>query len=117
MHLRLSKGPWEITFTSDGEGHPTLDILQPKLKISERVRFPDGKAGRSNVAEVVRFRETTTNLPFGEMLMQDALYMPGTITVRLSGHVVEILPRTLIVDGKEYPWKEGQEVSITGANH
>jgi hypothetical protein len=102
-------------FTADGAGHPALEISQPTLKISEQVRFPDGNSRRTNVAELIRFREQITNLPFGEMLMQDALYLPGSITLRVSGHVVEILPRTLIVDKKEYPWQAGGKVAIVGA--
>ena len=114
-HLRNTKGPWEILFTTDGAGHPTLEILQPKLQISERVHFPNGNAGRTNVAELIRFREETTNLPFGEVLMQDALYLPGSVTLRLCGHVVEILPRTLIVDKQEHPWKDQGDLEIAGA--
>ena len=113
-HLRSAKGPWEILFTSDGAGHPTLEISQPTLKIAERLRFPDGNSRRTNVAELIRFRDQITNVPFGEMLMQDPLYLPGSITLRVSGHVVEILPRTLIVDKKEYAWQAGGEVAITG---
>jgi hypothetical protein len=114
-HLRSTKGPWEILFTTDGAGHPTLEISQPKLQIAETVRFPNGNAGKTNVAELVRFREETTNLPFGEVLMQDALYLPGSVTLRLCGHVVEILPRTLIVDKQEHPWKAQGDLEIAGA--
>jgi len=112
QHLRTSKGPWEILFTSDGAGHPSLEISQAKLGISERVRFPEENCGRTNITELVRFREETTNVPFGHILMQDALYLPGSITIRLGSHVVEILPRTLTVDKKENAWKAGGELVI-----
>lgn len=114
-HRRAVKGPWEIAFVSDAAGRPSLQIAQPALQISERLSFPDDQVPRPNLAELVKFREATTNLPFGEMLMQDALYLPGTITMRLCGHQIEVLPRTLIVDKTEHPWKPGGEIVVREA--
>jgi hypothetical protein len=111
-HLRAAKGPWEIAFMTDGAGRPSLEISQPALKISERLSFPDAPPARPNLAEVVRFREATTNLPFGDILQQDALYLPGTVTLRLFGHRIEVLPRTLVVDQKERPWEPGREIVL-----
>jgi hypothetical protein len=115
-HRRAAKGPWRIKFEADAAGRPSLEISQHTLGILERVDFPGDKAGRTNVVEVVEFNEATTNLPFGEMLMQDVLYLPGTITLRLAGHRIEVLPRTLIIDKQEHPWKPGDEVVVEGKN-
>jgi hypothetical protein len=114
-HRRAVKGPWEIAFLSDAAGRPWLRISQPALNISEGLSFPDDQVARPNLAEVVRFREAVTNLPYGEMLLQDPLYLPGTITMRLFGHLVEVLPRTLVVDHQEHAWKAGEEVVIRKA--
>ena len=111
-HRRVAKGPWEIAFISDAAGRPSLRITQGALKISEGLSFPDDQVARPNLAELVKFREATTNLPFGEMLLQDPLYLPGTITMRLFGHLVEVLPRTLVVDKEEHAWKAGEELVI-----
>lgn len=111
-HRRVAKGPWEIAFISDAAGRPSLQISQPALQISQRLSFPDDQVARPNLAELIKFREATTNLPFGEMLLQDALYLPGTITMRLCGHQIEVLPRTLIVDKTEHPWKPGEEIVV-----
>ena len=114
-HRRVAKGPWVIEFVSDAGGRPTLQISQRQLEISEELNFPDDRVGRPNVAEQVVSSEARTNLPFGEMLMQDALYLPGTVTMRVCGHQVEVLPRTLIVDKKEHAWRTGQ-VLVVGTN-
>ncbi len=114
-HRRAVKGPWEIAFFSDAAGHPSLEISQRTLQILEKLSFPEDKVARANLAERVKFREATTNLPFGEMLLQDALYLPGTITLRLCGHQIEVLPRTLIVDKTEHPWKAGEEIVVRAA--
>jgi len=113
-HRRTAKGPWRIEFRSDPGGRPSLEIRQGRLGIWERLSFPDDTAGRRNVAEWVEFKEARTNVPLGELLMQDALYLPGTITLRLCGHQIEVLPRTLIVDGQEHAWKTGEEVMVRG---
>jgi hypothetical protein len=114
-HRRVAKGPWEIAFMSDGAGRPWLRIAQPALRISEQLSFPDDQVARTNLAELVKFREATTNLPFGEMLLQDPLYLPGTITMRLFGHRIEVLPRTLVVDQQEHAWKTGEEIVVRAA--
>jgi hypothetical protein len=111
-HWRAAEGPWEITFLSDGAGRPSLDISQPALKISERLSFPDEKVARLNLAERVNFRDSVTNLPFGELLQQDPLHLPGTIAMRLFGRQVQVLPRTLIVDKTEHPWQAGGEIVV-----
>lgn len=100
---------------SDAAGRPSLRISQPALKISEGLSFPDDQVARPNLAELVKFGEAATNLPFGEMLLQDPLYLPGTITMRLFGHLVEVLPRTLVVDQQEHAWKAGEEMVIREA--
>ena len=33
-HLRVRKGPWQVTFTSDGTNAPSLRINEPKLGIA-----------------------------------------------------------------------------------
>ena len=114
-HRRVAKGPWEIAFMSDGAGRPSVRISQAALKISERLSFPDDQVARPNLAELVRFREATTNLPFGEVLLQDPLYLPGTITMQLFGHRIEVLPRTLVVDQQEHAWKAGEEIVLRAA--
>ena len=111
-HRRVAKGPWEIAFISDAAGRPSLRISQAALRISEGLSFPDDQVPRTNLAELVKFRQATTNLPFGEVLLQDPLYLPGTITMRLFGHLVEVLPRTLVVDHQEHAWKAGEELVI-----
>jgi hypothetical protein len=114
-HMRVAKGPWELAFMTDGTGRPSLEISQRALKISERLSFPDAPPARPNLAEVVRFNQATTNLPYGEILQQDALYLPGTVAMRLFGHRIEILPRTLVVDKEERPWKPGGALAIRDA--
>ena len=112
QHRRVFRGPWEITFATDGAGRPSLAISQPMLKISQRISFPNQKITPASLARVERFEEAVTNLPFGEMIFQDPTFLPGTVTMRLFGHEIELLPRVLIVDKNEIPWRTGQTVEV-----
>jgi len=112
QHRRVFKGPWEITFATDGAGQPSLMISEPKLKISQKIAFPDQKIAPANLTRVERFDEAVTNLPFGGMIFQDPTFLPGTATMRLFGHEIELLPRVLIIDKKEIPWRAGQTVEV-----
>jgi hypothetical protein len=38
--------------------------------------------------------------------------LPGTVTLRLFGHEIELLPRVLIIDRKEHPWKAGDTIRL-----
>ena len=53
-------------------------------------------------------------VPFGQVLFTDLTYLPGTVSFEVFGHEVELLPRTLIVDRQEVPWKSGAEKGATG---
>ncbi len=112
QHRRVLKGPWEITFATDAAGQPSLIISEPIIKISEKLTFPGKKIAPANLARVQRFNEAVTNLPFGEMIFQDPTFLPGTVTMRLFGHEIELLPRVLIVDKKEIPWRAGKIVEV-----
>jgi len=111
-HRRNVKGPWEIVFAADASGQPSLRITQATLGISEKLVFPGGQVGRTNFSQPVKFGEMTTNLPFGEFVFQDPLYLPGDITLRLCGHQIEAIPRTLIIDKTERPWQPGAEITL-----
>jgi len=112
QHRRDCKGPWRITFISDAAGHPSIIVSQPIVNISEKITFPGKKIPSANLARVQLFTEAVTNLPFGEMIFQDPTFLPGTVTMRLFGHEVELLPRVLIIDKKEIPWRAGKTVEV-----
>ncbi len=113
QHRRTFRGPWEIAFITDASGHPSLRISQPFLKIAETIDFPGQKTALTNLNRAERFSEEVTNIPFGEMLFQDPLYLPGTVTMRQFGHEIQLLPRVLTIDKKEIPWRGDATVEVT----
>ena len=112
QHRRAFRGPWEIDFATDSGGHPSLDISQPYLNITQKIAFPRQKIAGTNLSVPVRFPEAVIKLPFGEMIFQDPTFLPGTVTMRQFGHEIELLPRVLIIDKKEIPWRQGKAIEV-----
>jgi len=111
QHRRTFKGPWEVTFQSDGAGRPSIVIRQPVLAITETLAFT-GATVAPNMEVMERFSDATNQTPFGQMVFQDPTFLPGTLTMELFGHEVEALPRVLIVDKKEVAWKPNGRLEV-----
>jgi hypothetical protein len=108
---RAGSGPWEITFRADAGGTPSLSIAETNLNILQIIRFPRERT-TPNLSKTITFRSLSPDLPFGEMLYQDPTFLPGTVAMRLFGHQVQLLPRVLTIDRKEYPWHSGREIEV-----
>ena len=117
-HRRNVKGPWQIEFSSDAAGIPALSISQPTLGIAHvQLVFETAKISETNLARLVRFDVPTTNVPFGNVLFLDTTFLPGTVSLEVFGHKMEFLPRTMLVDQKEIPWRSGETIRLSAAPH
>lgn len=106
---RHRRGPWEVTFTSFTNGVSVVEINQASLGI-RGVRVEVAGAPRTNrPPRVLRFREPTDRhqVPFGAVKFLDTTVLPGTVTLDLFGHEVELLPRVLVINRQEHPWRSG----------
>jgi hypothetical protein len=116
---RERRGPWEVTFQTDPQGAPELRITQPWLGIGDvTLRFSGTNHAALTEAVTVRFDEPTKGetLPFGRVKFLDTTFLPGTVTLDLFGHEIELLPRTLIVDKQQRPWRTGDRVELSPLN-
>jgi len=115
--LRTRRGAWEVTFATDG-GVPAVTINEARLGISNMtVAFP-GESPARHLPSPVRWvfdDVTKSNPPFGQVIFHDLTYLPGTVTMNLFGHEIELLPRTLGVNRKEVAWEAGKTITLTPA--
>ena len=116
-HRRHFKGPWEVVFVTQTNGECSMRITQPALQISQTLKFA-GEKSKGPATEVkMRFEqpilELPSEVPFGKVIYQDLTFLPGVVTMHLFSHDIELLPRVLIVDKSEYPWRAGSEVVAT----
>jgi hypothetical protein len=116
-HRRTRKGPWEVTFTNDISGAPTLVINQPSLAITNLQITFLGETNRTNMSLSFRTpQEVPWDLPYGKCVFMDTTFLPGTITIDLFGHEVELIPRVLTIDQKEMPWVSGKTIAVARTN-
>ena len=137
-HRRTRKGPWEVTFADVNP--PEMIINQSWLGISNvAIIFPNGKmAASENQTNQGSFAVTATKengrasapsartvltfaqarsvpypVPFGTCAFMDTTFLPGTVSfTNLFGHEIELLPRVLIIDRQEHPWKSGERILL-----
>jgi hypothetical protein len=102
-YLRTHKGPWEVTFTTNQNGTAQIIINQPYLRITNVHVVLLGEHP-TNGTGIVLFEKPLTPIPFGRTKFEDLTYLPGSVTFDLFGQEVEILPRTLYLNKREYGW-------------
>lgn len=114
-HLRTRKGPWIVNFQASTNGEPLLVVDQAFLKIHTQILLTGEKA--TNTPGVVEFKDPQhLQTPFGRVRFHDLTYLPGTITLDVYGHEVELLPRTLVLNTKEAGWTNGTTYVLTPTN-
>lgn len=113
-HRRVKNGPWQVTFTTE-TNTPAIVINQPTLGIRNvKLVFP-GAPATTNAATTIAFdaaRPVPFELPGGQCVFLDAISLPGTLTLELHGHQIQLLPRTLTLDRKEVGWAGLNETVI-----
>jgi hypothetical protein len=114
-HGRTRKGPWRIAFASAGEGsHPFLIINEPRLNIADlKITFPRQSAPATNAVLIFNEpREVPFEVPFGQCIFLDLLSRPGTVTLKLFDHEIQLLPRVLTIDGREHAWQSATNIEV-----
>ena len=115
-HRRTRNGPWRVTFAAGGNQPPTVVIDQPRLAITNvQIQFDGETLPSMNSPVTVVFREPKPvpyELPFGQCVFMDTTFLPGTLTLQLFGHEIELLPRVLVVDRQEHPWHQTTTITL-----
>jgi hypothetical protein len=111
---RTRNGPWKVVFTNE-TGIPTLIIDEPMLNVSAvRINFPGQPTSTTNAAiAFATAREVPFDLPFGKCVFMDPTFQPGTLVFALFGHEIQLIPRVLTIDKREYAWNSGMTMSVT----
>jgi len=115
-HRRTRHGPWRVTFTRNATGAPTVVIDQPKLGITNvAVAFAGATAPTTNLPVTLLFgqpKPVPYPVPFGQCVFMDTTFLPGTLTFDLFGHELELLPRVLVIDRQEHPWRPDTAITL-----
>jgi hypothetical protein len=102
---QTGKGPWQVTFTTNAAGTPRIVIEQPVLGISNViVQFEGEQLSPTNHTGAVRFATPRKSTPFGYVAYDDLMFQPGIVALDCFGHVVEMAPVSLGLNGKRVGW-------------
>lgn len=102
---QTAQGPWQVLFTNDTAGVPELIIQQTNRGLSNvHVRFAAETLAATQQAAFVEFAKPQTPVPFGAVIYDDLMFLPGTVTLDCFGHEIELLPRTLVLNRKAVGW-------------
>ena len=104
--LRTRHGPWVVDFQITTNREPLLVIHEPQLGIHDVRIVLAGEKVTNGAAGTFRFESPLNlNVPYGRVRFHDLTYLPGTVTLDLFGHEIEMLPRTLFINTKEVAWQ------------
>lgn len=107
---QTGKGPWRVDFMTNSAGTPQLVIAQPALGLSNIViRFEGETLASSNGTGSVSFSQPRQGTPFGRVVYDDLMFQPGSVALDIFGHVVEMVPRSLVLNGKPVEWRSGSQ--------
>jgi len=110
-HLRLRRGPWEVTFRSSPHGDAQIHIQQPGLGIGPVDITFVGEA-YTNDDVTIRFDVPRQPVPVGRVKYDELTYLPGVVTLDLFGHEIELLPRTLYVNRRARNWSSATNIVL-----
>ena len=115
--VRQRGGPWVMFQDRAADGTPVVRLEHHKLLAAGGVTlsFPGEHAPDrfTNAPLMTIFITPNTNaLPFGPVEFVDTTFLPGTIAVDVFGHLLEAVPRTLYLDGREIPWVAGTNIVV-----
>jgi hypothetical protein len=115
QYWRTRKGPWEVTFSSSSNSAPSILVRQPRLGITNVQIILEGHGSTNQTSTRIVFhqpRPVPYDVPFGSCVFMDTISLPGTVTFEMFGHVIELLPRVLIIDRREYPWRSTSTIHL-----
>jgi len=118
MACRRQGGPWAITQDKLPDGTPVVKIEHHRILSNAPVilRFPGETAPVrfTNHPYLRLYTQPNTNaLPYGPVVFLDTTFLPGNVTLDVFGHLVELIPRTLFIDGHDVGWHPGTNITLS----
>jgi hypothetical protein len=98
-------------------GVPQIVIAQPALGISNvTVQFSGEQLAVTNGTGVVAFAKPRQLTPFGRVVYDDLMFQPGDVAVDCFGHLVEMVPSALGLNGVRLGWTNDAVYSLNATN-
>lgn len=113
---QTGQGPWQVAFGTNAAGVAQITVQQNALGLSNvTVRFAGESIG-TNLPGAVAFTKPQLRVPFGRVAYDDLMFQPGSVALDCFGHIIELLPRNLGLNGQAKPWRSGEEYTLWPTN-
>ncbi len=112
---RPRNGPWVVTFCRESNAPALLRIAQHRLGLTNVLAVAVTNVFTTNTVETVRFdtpRTVPFDVPFGRCVFLDTTFLPGTVTLQVAGHEIELLPRVLVINHREHTWNTPSPIQL-----
>ena len=114
---QTGKGPWQVTFNTAPDDAPQIMVNQPSIGITNViVRFGGEHLNPTNRTGSVSFAKPRQRTPFGRVAYDDLMFQPGIVVLDCFGHLVEMAPRTLGLNGVPVGWSNGARHLLAATN-
>ena len=105
---RTRLGPWVVTFHDQSGTVNAVRIDQSALGLTNiTILLAASPAEGRSTNHMITF-DQPQSVPFvvpgGQCVFLDLLFQPGTVVLEVEEHQIQMLPRTLAIDGKEVAW-------------
>lgn len=115
---RPRNGPWVVTFCRESNSPALLRIAQHRLGLSNVIAITVTNGFTTDTMETIRFdtpRPVPFDVPFGRCVFLDTTFLPGTVTLQISGHEIELLPRVIVINHREHAWNVSLPIQLSPA--
>jgi len=114
---QTGKGPWRVAFSTNSAGVPRIMIEHSALGISNvAIQFNGEQLAPGNSTGLVAFAKPKQNIPFGVVAYDDLMFQPGVVAVDCFGHLIEMAPVALGLNGTRVHWTSDTTHSLSVTN-
>ena len=114
---QAGSGPWQADFATNAAGIPQVTFSHPARGISNvMVQFTGEKLAPTNTTGHVSFAKPKAVTPFCTVAYDDLMFQPGVVTLDCFGHLVEMTPKALGLNGTAFPWTNGAAYSLSSSD-
>ena len=114
---QTGRGPWRVNFATNSSGTPRLIIEHSTLGISNlTIEFNAERVPPTNTTGVVAFTRPKQMTPFGAVAYDDLMFQPGIVALDCFGHLVEMAPVALGLNGVRIGWTNNTAYSLFPTN-
>jgi len=109
--MRTRNGPWQVSFETNAQGFAAIRVDHSKLALSNVLVVFLGERATNSGGRML-FDKPQQPVPFGKVKFEDLTYLPGSVAFDFFGHEMELLPRTMYLNKKEFYWTNNTVIEL-----